>query len=69
MPKVLIFAGANGSGKTTLANVIVSPSMRFINADEIKQKERLSDLLAGKKALSEIDKCISKRITLCLTAG
>jgi len=62
MPKVLIFSGANGSGKTTLANTVVEPSTPFINADYIKDKEKLSYMEAGKKALLEIDLCISKNI-------
>lgn len=62
MAKVLIFAGANGSGKTTLANTVIGSAIKFINADEIKDNEKLSDLDAGKKALKEIDLSISKRI-------
>lgn len=62
MPKVLIFAGANGTGKTTLANNTIISSMPFINADDIKKKYKLSDIDAGKKALLEIDSCISKHI-------
>ena len=62
MPKVLIFAGANGSGKTTLASTVVEPLILFINADEIKIEEKLSDREAGEKALLEIDQCISKNI-------
>lgn len=62
MPKVLIFAGANGTGKTTLANNTITAQMPFINADEIKLKEKLSDIDAGKKALFEIDSCITKHI-------
>lgn len=62
MPNVLIFAGANGTGKTTLANNTIIASMPFINADDIKKKDKLSDIDAGKKALFEIDSCISKHI-------
>lgn len=62
MAKVLIFAGANGSGKTTLASTVIGSATKFINADEIKDKEKLSDLDAGKKALKEIDLCVSKGI-------
>ncbi len=60
MPKVLIFAGANGSGKTTLASTVLEPLLLFVNADEIKVKEGLSDLDASKKALRTIDLYISK---------
>lgn len=60
MPKVLIFSGANGSGKTTLANTVVSSSMPYIDADEIRVKEELSDIEASKKALLKIDSCIAK---------
>lgn len=62
MAKVLIFAGANGSGKTTLASTVIGSAIKYINADEIKDKEKLSDLDAGKKALKEIDSCVSKDI-------
>jgi len=60
MPKVIIFAGANGSGKTTLANTLIEPRLKFINADYIKDTEKLSDVDAGKKALRLIDEYISK---------
>lgn len=62
MPKVLIFAGANGTGKTTLANSVVQPGLRFIDADAIRDKERLSYVEAGKKAILSIDRCILKEI-------
>lgn len=58
MPKVIIFAGANGSGKTTLANTLIEPRLKFINADYIKDTEKLSDVDAGKKALRLIDEFI-----------
>jgi len=35
--------------------------MRFVNADEIKVKEKLSSVAAGKKALLSIDELISKK--------
>lgn len=63
MPKVIIFAGANGSGKTTLAEVIIGSSMPFVNADEIKKREKLSSIKAGQKALQVIDEFIRKRQT------
>ncbi|MCX5700852.1 MAG: AAA family ATPase [Candidatus Omnitrophica bacterium] len=51
MPKVIIFAGANGSGKTTLAKSVLDKGAVFINADGIRDKERISPLSAGKKSL------------------
>ena len=63
MAKVLIFAGANGSGKTTLANTVVEKGARFINADEIKDRENLSYIDAGKKALNEIDRSCEDNAT------
>lgn len=63
MKKVIIFAGANGSGKTTLASTIVEPSMSFINADEIKRREKITSIEAGKQALCSIDKNIEERIS------
>ncbi len=62
MPKVLIFAGANGTGKTTLANEIVERKSRFINADHIMDRKKVSSVKAGKETLRLIDKSISKRI-------
>ena len=60
MPNVMIFAGANGSGKTTLAHTVLEANAYFINADEIREKGKLSYLDAGERALNEIDQHIGK---------
>ena len=62
MPKVLIFAGANGTGKTTLANEIVECKSKFINADYIMDRKKISSVEAGKQALKSIDKSTSRKI-------
>lgn len=54
MPKVMIFAGANGTGKTTLANSVLGKDIIYINADEIRRKERKSSMQAGRKAIESI---------------
>lgn len=61
MPKVFIFAGANGSGKSTLAKSVLEKGCVFVNADDIRHKEKLSFIDAGNKALCLIDENIKKR--------
>jgi predicted ABC-type ATPase len=61
MPKVIVFAGANGSGKSTLAATLLERGLPFINADEIKKREKLSFIDAGNAALERIDSRIFQR--------
>jgi len=58
--QILVFAGPNGSGKSTITsgfNIIGE----YINADEIKKREKCDDLTAAQIATSIREKYISER--------
>lgn len=60
-PAVLVFAGPNGSGKSTVTkgfNIIGE----YINADEIKKKEKCTDLEAAVIATSLRENAIRNRM-------
>ena len=48
-PIVLVFAGPNGSGKSTVTRGMI-PFGTYINADDIKKKNNLTDLEAAQQA-------------------
>lgn len=60
-PAVLVFAGPNGSGRSTVTkgfNIIGE----YINADEIKKKEKCTDLEAAVIATSLRENAIRNRM-------
>lgn len=59
-PQLVIMAGPNGSGKSTCAEILLPPSMTFINADVIAQeisgeRSTTADLRAGRILLDKIN--------------
>jgi predicted ABC-type ATPase len=48
-PIVLVFAGPNGSGKSTITRLMPLSGV-YINADDLKKENNLSDLEAAEKA-------------------
>lgn len=48
-PEIVVFAGPNGSGKSTFTELL-KPPIAYINADEIKQNLKCSDLEAAQIA-------------------
>lgn len=59
-PEVLVFAGPNGSGKSTITGW-ARISGRYINADDIKRTDEISDLSAAQMAEEQREKCLSER--------
>ena len=59
---LLIVAGANGSGKTTFAKEFIKEYKEYVylNADEIKFYEKVSDIKASKIFLKRLKKAISE---------
>jgi len=60
---LLIVAGANGSGKTTFAKEFIKEFKAYIylNADEIKFNEKISEIEAGKRFLKRLKKAIKEK--------
>lgn len=48
-PEIVVFAGPNGSGKSTFTQLL-KPPIDYINADEIKECLKCSDLEAAQLA-------------------
>ncbi|MCL2443108.1 MAG: hypothetical protein FWD13_06525 [Treponema sp.] len=48
-PIVLVFAGPNGSGKSTVTKLMPLSGV-YINADDIKKENNISDLEAAEQA-------------------
>jgi predicted ABC-type ATPase len=61
-PTLLIFAGPNGSGKSTVTRCVKIQGL-YINADEIKQTESLSDLEAAVEAETLREYCLRERLS------
>jgi len=58
-PVVLVFAGPNGSGKSTVAKLIPLSGV-YINADDLKKENNLSDLDAVSKRKGRIERVKGK---------
>ena len=60
---LLIVAGANGSGKTTFAKEFIKKFKEYVylNADEIKFNEKISEIEAGKRFLKRLKKAIKEK--------
>lgn len=59
-PQWIILAGPNGSGKSTTAEILLPPSMTFVNADTIAQQisgegSTTADLQAGRILVELLD--------------
>lgn len=63
-PEVVVFAGPNGSGKSTFT-VVLRPLMDYINADEIRQNLKCSDLEAAQVAERQREKCLAQKRDFC----
>lgn len=66
-PQWIIIAGPNGSGKSTTANLLLPPSMTFVNADMIAQSisgvaTTTADLRAGRLLVNLLDELESDRL-------
>lgn len=59
-PKILVFAGPNGSGKSTITSGFDIIG-EYINADEIKKREKCDDLTAAQIATALREKYINER--------
>lgn len=59
-PCVLVFAGPNGSGKSTVTRW-AEITGEYINADDIKRIDDISDLDAARKAESLRELCVSRK--------
>ncbi|GHV40858.1 ATPase AAA [Synergistales bacterium] len=63
-PVLIVIAGPNGSGKSTITEDLEQepdfPSL-YINADEIKKNEGISDIEAWKKADAQREDALNKR--------
>ena len=64
MPILYIFAGPNGSGKSTVTQEFrpILPDI-YINADDIKRNERLTDMEAFNKANLLRENCLKNKIS------
>lgn len=56
-PLVVVFAGPNGSGKSTVTKWAQISGV-YINADDIKKSEEISDLSAAQKAEELRERCV-----------
>lgn len=59
-PQILVFAGPNGSGKSTITSGFQIIG-EYINADEIKKREKCDDLTAAQIATALREKFIDER--------
>jgi predicted ABC-type ATPase len=60
--KFIIISGANGSGKTTFAKEFLTfVDFNYLNADEIKFNNNVSDIKASRLFLEELNKLLDKR--------
>ena len=59
-----MFAGPNGSGKSTFT-VVLRPLMDYINADEIRQNLKCSDLEAAQVAERQREECLAQKRDFC----
>lgn len=64
-PLVVVFAGPNGSGKSTVTKWAQISGV-YINADDIKKSEEISDLSAAQKAEELRERCVCDKRTLPL---
>lgn len=60
LPEILVFAGPNGSGKSTITSYI-DVKGQYINADDIKRSNNISDMEAAIIAESNREKCIQNK--------
>ena len=58
LPEVIVFAGPNGSGKSTITKLtkVIEP---YINADDIKRAEHITDMEAAIKAEQLREKAVA----------
>jgi predicted ABC-type ATPase len=59
-PVVLVFAGPNGSGKSTVTKLMPLSSV-YINADDLKRENNLSDLEAAEQAEALRERLVEKK--------
>jgi predicted ABC-type ATPase len=62
-PQLLVFAGPNGSGKSTIGKSRQKPGV-YINADDIKEHRRCTDLEAAQEAEKIREQCLRKKLDL-----
>lgn len=60
VPQILVFAGPNGSGKSTITSGFKVIG-EYINADEIKKREKCDDLTAAQIATALREKFVNER--------
>jgi predicted ABC-type ATPase len=59
-PKILVFAGPNGSGKSSISESYDIEGI-YINADDIKQKRKCSDIEAAVEAENLREDCVRNK--------
>lgn len=62
----ILIAGVNGTGKSSLRGVLEGQNVslgHIIDADKIAKENNYKNILAGKKAIEEIDYCLSNNLT------
>ena len=66
MNSYILIAGVNGTGKSSLRGVLEGQGVllgHIIDADKIAKDNNYNNILAGRKAIEEIDYCLEKNIS------
>lgn len=63
-PEIVVFAEPNGSGKSTFTEIL-KPMMDYINADEIKNNLKCSDLEAAQIAENQREEHLKNKTDFC----
>jgi len=65
--KLIIISGANGSGKTTFAKeFLIDFKFNYLNADEIKFNEKVSEIEASKRFLKRLNILLNEKQDIIL---
>lgn len=66
MNSYILIAGVDGTGKSSLRGVLEGQGVllgHIIDADKIAKDNNYNNILAGRKAIEEIDYCLEKNIS------